>query len=434
SMLPVRNLKFKERKGERSVNFIVYPSDENISQSGQNVSQSDQHEEDTNESNKINVQEETQQNEITDNNAQHNEIIVRSDGTISDKSNINYSTDPNSYTTPNSNHMIGSVVEQTPSEDDEKEMKNKEQADIEEFNKMLHDIINSAYECKNPQPDIELGSNDDPKIIREKYYKKKFFLDEADCLDDFVKEVVYKYVEGLCWVLAYYFQSCPMWHWHYPYYYAPLSSDLVICDITVTFTKDEPLLPFEQLLCVLPCSSRHCLPKSYQKLMLSIDSPISDFYPLKFQEQQNGMKYKYQWVVLLPFVDKNRILKHAEPLHQTLSKEEQMRNRRGLDKIYMNSGHILSKLITKSVKNYIKKATHRTIDEINDDSDGVKKEKNNTKLNEFNTVENIQQMDEICEGNYNTIELQQDDSYNKLGSAKLCDSLLTSETDQPDQP
>lgn len=44
---------------------------------------------------------------------------------------------------------------------------------------------------------------------KQRYYKTKFDVDATD--DEFRKKVVKSYVEGLCWVLRYYYQVN---HWY----------------------------------------------------------------------------------------------------------------------------------------------------------------------------------------------------------------------------
>jgi 5'-3' exonuclease len=43
--------------------------------------------------------------------------------------------------------------------------------------------------------------------------------------------------------------------------------------------------------------------------MTETDSPIIDFYPTKLQYDPNGKKFSWQWVVLLPFIDEERLLR-----------------------------------------------------------------------------------------------------------------------------
>ncbi|GAB65670.1 exoribonuclease [Plasmodium cynomolgi strain B] len=341
SMQPIRNFKFKEKKGEKSINFLVRPASSSISEQVPNNEPSTLQ--------SVIEEEAPASGEASQCKAQLNGEAPQCKEQLNGEAAQCKEQLNGEAAQPGGPPPKGDL--QWDIEDEETKRIN----DINEFNMLLKEAIKKANECENPKEDVELGGDENPELIRIKYYKSKFHLDESDHVDDFVKEVVYKYIEGLSWVLLYYFQSCPMWHWYYPYYYAPLSSDLIIDNVNFIFHKDEPILPLEQLLCVLPSNSSHCLPKSYQELMVRYDSPIIDFYPKTFKEEENGKKYKYQWVILLPFVDKERIIKHARELNDTLTEEERKRNRRGMNKIYMNCSHSLSKQITKSIKAYVKK-------------------------------------------------------------------------------
>lgn len=73
------------------------------------------------------------------------------------------------------------------------------------------------------------------------------------------------FIEGLHWVLEYYYRGVASWTWFYPHHYAPMISDMVaIEDFEVAFQLGQPFLPFQQLLGVLPSASFKLLPEPYQ--------------------------------------------------------------------------------------------------------------------------------------------------------------------------
>jgi 5'-3' exoribonuclease 2 len=70
----------------------------------------------------------------------------------------------------------------------------------------------------------------------------------------------------------------------------------------------EPFKPVEQLMAVLPEDSSHAIPKKAQWLMSDEESPIIDFYPKDVPVDPNGKAMPWLWVVLLPFIDEERLL------------------------------------------------------------------------------------------------------------------------------
>ncbi|SCU85578.1 LAME_0D01904g1_1 [Lachancea meyersii CBS 8951] len=160
----------------------------------------------------------------------------------------------------------------------------------------------------------------------DRYYTAKFHVEEKD-IDALRKDVVKSYVEGVSWVLLYYYQGCASWDWYYPYHYAPFASDFKnISELDIKFEKGEPFLPFEQLMSVLPAASGHNLPAVFRTLMKDPDSEIIDFYPVEFPVDMNGKKMSWQGIALLPFIDEKRLLKAVRAQYESLSDHEKTRN------------------------------------------------------------------------------------------------------------
>lgn len=171
---------------------------------------------------------------------------------------------------------------------------------------------------------------------KDQYYKEKvhFSINDKENLVDMTQN----YVEGLQWVLYYYYKGCPSWNWFYRYHYAPRISDIhvgveeyVKTNHKIKFEKSTPFKPFEQLMAVLPARSRKLMPIVYRQLMTDPASPLIDFYPAEVDIDMNGKKASWEAVVLLSFVDEKRLLDALKPFEQKLTIEEKRRNSFGTD-------------------------------------------------------------------------------------------------------
>jgi 5'-3' exoribonuclease 2 len=172
----------------------------------------------------------------------------------------------------------------------------------------------------------------------DRYYEQKFKVDPQDI--EFRHKVARAYVEGLAWVLLYYFQGCASWDWYYPYHYAPFAADFVgIADMKISFEKGRIFRPFEQLMGVLPAASRQAIPEIFHDLMTDPESEIIDFYPEDFVVDLNGKKWAWQGVALLPFIDSERLLDAMAKKYPLLSPEVAARNGVGKDVLLVAEAH-----------------------------------------------------------------------------------------------
>ena len=203
---------------------------------------------------------------------------------------------------------------------------------------------NSPDVSNKPQGDSDEPPPDTVRLweegYAERYYEQKFKVDPKDIA--FRNQVARAYVEGLAWVLLYYFQGCPSWTWYYPYHYAPFAADFVELDkMNIKFEKGTPFKPFEQLMGVLPAASNHAIPEVFRSLMSDEDSEIIDFYPTDFPIDLNGKKFAWQGVALLPFIDAKRLLDAMATRYPLLSADDVARNAMGKDVLIMSNRHPL---------------------------------------------------------------------------------------------
>jgi 5'-3' exoribonuclease 2 len=116
-------------------------------------------------------------------------------------------------------------------------------------------------------------------------------------------------------------------------------------------------------MAVLPALSSHALPTACAKLMSStkekssVDegsssaknvfvSPVADFYPESFEQDPNGKKQSWLWVVLLPFIDEKRLLTAIYSVANTFSADERRRNEFGNEVLFVHSSTALGNILS----------------------------------------------------------------------------------------
>ncbi|EEA05616.1 5'-3' exoribonuclease, putative [Cryptosporidium muris RN66] len=281
----------------------------------------------------------------------------------------------------------------------------------------------------NQDETIENNLDIDKETIDNNLYQK---------LSEFSREVGYHYIRGLSWVLKYYYHGVPSWDWFYPYHYAPLVVDLAnmaasdlrkigikdvsipdtiiksvnICDgdsnnicnenelsvnsntfnfsienaILAPFSQGVPFSPYQQLMAVLPPNSgKKCLPFKLYQMMSDEKSPLKEFYPDKFKEDPNGNKQRWKWIVLLPFINQEKLLEHVKPLEVHISDIDKIRNRHGMNIIYTSYFSGLSNLfLNNGQKN--KSIVNSDIQENKNISEDIFNNEKSTQNNEINLI------------------------------------------------
>ena len=209
----------------------------------------------------------------------------------------------------------------------------EEELTSEQFDQKLKEVLFEKSIVEDVRDNVKFGQAG----WKTRYYESKFGERARKDLNRLQRDMAQSYVEGLQWVLLYYYDGCPSWSWFYPFHYAPCASDLVNVDqIKIQFELSKPFHPVDQLMGVQPAAGAHMLPKACRKLMTDKDSPIIDFYPKHFKQDPNGKTARWLWVVLLPFIDEARLRKAVQGVQHEFSEEEIERNRFGHDLMFFH--------------------------------------------------------------------------------------------------
>lgn len=178
---------------------------------------------------------------------------------------------------------------------------------------------------------------------KAEYYLKKVKFNvasEAGKADH--RKMLLRYLQGMQWVLYYYYTGVKHWRWYYPYHYAPMISDLgqdIVANYlggatTIEdFAEDDncskeraPYTPFQQLLCILPVKSlKQCLPQEYLNLATGI---LSNFFPDDFQIDLNGRTLPWEAAILIPFADERLFMEEEQKLYSSGYKPSPLEQKR----------------------------------------------------------------------------------------------------------
>lgn len=150
----------------------------------------------------------------------------------------------------------------------------------------------------------------------------------------------------MAWIFEYYIRGLPDWRHTYGYHYAPLMGDLEfymnswnneILDYIYNFSINEPILPFVQLLSVIPPTSFNLLPPEYGKLMTDPKSILvkSGMYDMDFQIDNEGKQQSHLNLVLVNFVD----ISLVEKAYNSIKTSLYFRNTFGSEYIFKYNKH-----------------------------------------------------------------------------------------------
>ncbi|EMS16700.1 XRN 5'-3' exonuclease protein [Entamoeba histolytica HM-3:IMSS] len=180
------------------------------------------------------------------------------------------------------------------------------------------------------QPICGFINIDTNKIIKlgQSGYKERYVQTYFMNKEEYIKDSVKSYLEGMNWVFNYYCGNAFSWKWGYKCHYAPLLCHFVDYFQPVEFTTiaedDGPIHPIEQLIAVLPPKSIHLILKQLQEIYNLPE--FKKTIPEQVIIDAHGQDVSYKGIALVGFPDISLIHQYVESHIKELNKLEVIRN------------------------------------------------------------------------------------------------------------
>ncbi|ELP92037.1 5'-_3' exoribonuclease, putative [Entamoeba invadens IP1] len=251
-----------------------------------------------------------------------------------------------------------------------KEMFAKITTEESELLKMVVRTTKKSQEVKQYDAGLYFDSADTIMIHTQGYHTRYYdtHFGKANNTENFYKQIVGEYIEGLFWVFQYYTVGVPSWRWFYPEHYAPFAEDIykyIDLNQEGLFEPDEPILPMEQLISVLPPQSFNNIPSTLASLVVSKQSPILNYFNTTFRTDINGEAKLFKGVPQLDFIDLSKIEELvAERMAELKGREMRRNSRYGENLLYFTTegeySEIMPLFLDIQVKNF------ETIQKVNE--------------------------------------------------------------------
>ena len=209
------------------------------------------------------------------------------------------------------------------------------------MNEQINENLNPDLEEKfrNTLLLFSCKEKDGKSELNYEKYRNGYYIKSGLRSNEQINEMCRDYIKTLIWIKEYYTKgiSSVSWAWRYPYFYAPLLTDLYnyLKNINPNYLNYETLGedtkchdrciiqdnsqsvdPFLQLLYILPPRSKALLPIGYQKIFLD-----QKFYPIEFEVDYQGKRWEHEAVVKLQLPELAIIEKRYNTVTKCLEKK-----------------------------------------------------------------------------------------------------------------